>query len=150
MKVIKAKYNDIDNKTVLVTLDTDESSIVTLDGVGRKHTFLYEKFIKNGGEVEAFETSKEKKEREAKEAVAKAKEERAIILAKGSISKDGKIWFNFDSASMFIQAFSTLDEDETLPWYDKDKNEVFLTYTEAKMYAKEIRVALQSLYGLSS
>ena len=149
-KIKKAKYNDLNETTAVLTFEDDTTAVHQIDDVMREHTSSYLTFLKDGGVVEAFETDAEKAEREAKEAATKAKEERAILLQKGSLSKDGKIWFNFDSASMFIQAFSTLDEDETLPWYDKDKNEVFLTYTEAKMYAKEIRVALQSLYGLSS
>lgn len=67
MKVVKAKYNDIDNKTVLVTLDNKESGIVTLDGVGRKYTYYYDEFIKDGGLVDAFETDAEKEVRLSKE-----------------------------------------------------------------------------------
>ena len=67
MKVVSAKYNDLDKKTVLVTLDNDDVGIVTLDGINRRFTAYYEKFIKNGGEVEAFETDEEGVARVSKE-----------------------------------------------------------------------------------
>ena len=147
-KIKKAKFNDLKNTTAILTFEDDTTAVHQIDNVMREHTSSYLTFLKDDGVVEAFETDAEKAEREAREAKTKEKEQRAELLEKGSYSKDGKMWFNFESSSMFIQAFVTLDEDENLAWYDKDKNEVSLTYTEAKMYAKEIRVVLQSLYGL--
>jgi hypothetical protein len=77
-----------------------------------------------------------------------AKQQRNQLLKKGTKSQDGKMWFNFDSASMFIQAVSTLEGGETLPWYDANREKVELTLDEAKAYAKEIRLDMQKVYGL--
>jgi len=76
------------------------------------------------------------------------KQQRNQLLKKGTITKDGKIWFNYDTASMFIQAVSTMEQDETLPWRDKNREIIELSYEEAKAYTKEIRKTLQKLYGV--
>lgn len=80
---------------------------------------------------------------------SQVKSRREELLKKGAVSKDGKMWFNFESANMFMVAVGTLEVDESMPWFDKDKNKVLLTYAEAKVYAKEIRIVMQSLYGLN-
>jgi hypothetical protein len=76
------------------------------------------------------------------------KKQRNQLLKKGTKSQDEKMWFNFDSASMFIQAVSTMEQDETLSWYDANREKVELTFDEAKAYAKEIRLVMQKVYGL--
>ena len=85
---------------------------------------------------------------ESKRQKIEANEARANKLKSGSLTKDGRMWFNYESASMFIQAFVTMEESETLFWYDKDRIKVELDYAKAKAYAKEIRVVLQGVYGL--
>jgi hypothetical protein len=83
-----------------------------------------------------------------KEAKLEANLKREEILQKGTLTEDKKIWFNMETAQMFISAFSTLDEDETLPWRDANREVVELSFTQAKAYAKEIRKVLQAFYGL--
>ena len=92
---------------------------------------------------------KEQKQKEIDtKKIIESKENRERLLKKGTISADGRMWFNFDSADMFMNAVGTLDPGETIKWYDKDRQVVELTYEEAKAYAKEIRLVMQSLYGL--
>jgi len=71
MNIARAKYNDKENKTILVFLDNGDTGIVTTDGVYRKHTYLYEKYIEGGGTIEPFETEEERRAREVKEAIEK-------------------------------------------------------------------------------
>jgi len=70
------------------------------------------------------------------------------LLKKGTLTKDKKIWFNLETAQMFISAFSTMDLTETLPWRDANRQVITLTYIQAKVYSKEIRDTLQIFYGL--
>ena len=107
----------------------DDNYIYLLNG-DKKEISLYDEYLAN----------------EQKQAQKQARNE---MLKNGSVSQDGKMWFNFESANMFMTAVGTLDAGETMPWYDKDRQKVVLTYDEAKAYSKEISIVMQSLYGLN-
>jgi hypothetical protein len=110
------------------------------------------KFLLEGGEIEPYENVEEAEKKKAEILNKEKKIEenllRDALLKKGTLTADGRIWFNYDTAQMFISAFVTLDEDETLLWRDANRDVIELTYVEAKAYTKEIRAVLQALYGL--
>jgi len=147
-KIKKAKWNNLEKSEVVLTFMNDTTAKHIVDDVMREHTSSYLTFIKDG-EVEAFETESERIKREENEQKQAQKQARDEMLKQGTISQDGKMWFNFESANMFMTAVGTLDVGETISWYDKDRQKVVLTYDEAKAYSKEIRIVMQSLYGLN-
>lgn len=75
---------------------------------------------------------------------------RDALLKEGTLTKNKKLWFNIDTAQMFISGFSTLDVGESMPWRDANRKVVTLSYVECKAYVKEIRIVLQAFYGLTN
>ena len=92
--------------------------------------------------IDVFNLEKQKKAKLEQNKV------RAKLLIDGTLTADKKLWFNYETAQMFISAFVTLDDDEELLWRDANSEVVTLTYDEAKSYMKEIRATLQIVYGL--
>ena len=137
MKITEVKIQDLGylvNSSIFVPKDEKN-----------RHYIEVKKWIEDGGEVKPPFTKEEIENLKLSE----EKQKRDHILKKGAKTADGKMWFNLDSAQMFISGFSTLDKDELYPWYNAKREKVELTYEEAKVYAKEIRTVLQKLYGLS-
>jgi len=81
-------------------------------------------------------------------AEVEAKYVRDVALKAGVTSADGVMWFSEETLQMFVGVFATLDGAENVVWRDANKASITLTQAEAKVYAKEARVALQALYGL--
>jgi len=149
-KIKKAKFTNLAHTEVVITFEDDSTDTHIVDKEMREHTSSYLTFLKEGGAVDDFETSEEKAVREAEEAKIKANLDREALLKKGALSADGKMWFNFESANMFMTAVGVLDVGESIPWYDKNRVEILLSYDDAKAYAKEIRMVMQALYGLGN
>lgn len=95
------------------------------------------------------EKEKAQKEHEAFEKKQGENRRRAYLLKKGTKTSDGKLWFNMDTAQMFVIAVTTLKNGESLLWRDVNRETVEIPYEDAKTYAKEIRITLQKFYGLT-
>ncbi len=70
------------------------------------------------------------------------------MLKIGTTTQDGKLWFNLETAQMFVSGVSTLDDGESFLWRDANREVVEISYADAKAYTKEIRIVLQKFYGL--
>ncbi len=76
------------------------------------------------------------------------KNKRDAMLKIGTTTQDGKLWFNLETAQMFVSGVSTLDDGESFLWRDANREVVEILYADAKAYTKEIRIVLQKFYGL--
>jgi hypothetical protein len=76
-------------------------------------------------------------------------EVRGVKLDDGFNTNDGKFHFDGKTAGLFIQLASTLDAGESTPYMNKNGERVTLSYDEVKVYAKEIRDKLLSIYGVA-
>ena len=77
-----------------------------------------------------------------------AKVKRDKRLKKGTISKDGKMWFNKETFLEFATEYATLEDDELLVWRDANRQRIELTKTQAKVYILEGKALIKNLYGL--
>lgn len=75
---------------------------------------------------------------------------RDALLKEGTLTADGKIWFNLEKGQMFISGAYTLDEGELYYWKDVNGEDITLSPIQAKAYAKEMRITLQRLYGFQN
>jgi len=75
------------------------------------------------------------------------KNKRDAMLKIGTTTQDGKLWFNLETAQMFVSGVSTLDDGESFLWRDVNREVVEISYADAKAYIKEIRIVLQKFYG---
>jgi len=80
------------------------------------------------------------------------KMERDTKLAKGTLTSDGKFWFNESLAKVFIlkaiatDFSSTLTSGKSFKWKTASGDIVDVTLKEAKAYTKEIIATLDSIY----
>ena len=76
------------------------------------------------------------------------KMERDHTLAKGMLTKDGKMWFNERYATMFITKVSgaTIVGLESVKWKNSEREIIDITIEEAKVYIGEIIEALDIVY----
>lgn len=65
-QIKKAKFKDIEEKTVEIEFEDGTRAIHIADDVMREHTSSYLTYIESGGTVEAFETEEERRAREKK------------------------------------------------------------------------------------
>ena len=87
-KIKKAKYNDLNETTAVLTFEDDTTAVHQIDDVMREHTSSYLVYIRDGGVVEAFETDAEKAERELKEKIDKIEQHIYTFYSEKKQSQD--------------------------------------------------------------
>jgi len=142
------RHLEIDDKGQIVAVHSDGNDYIT--------TYAYDGDLTNQELLEMDYSQSDKKVKERiktpeeleKEVKREANLKRAENLERGSLSKDGKMWFNLKTAQMFISKLSVLPANKKMLWRDANREVVELTADEASVYAVEIVDVLDIFYGL--